>query len=146
MVTVLGTKIGMENGAGGDKKDGRRWSPDNPRLSQSAEFRNTTKRRYSHLCSKKNLYIKDSSVLQKMENLLISFFFLQLYHSLEGNTKIYQHHYLESYMELYQVFNCSSERAQCDVYVCVCVSRSLNLSFKGSPFRGKIKDCNIAIF
>ena len=54
MVTILGTKTGMENGEKKEEDKGK-WNPDNPRLSQSAEFRNTTKRRYSDLCARKKL-------------------------------------------------------------------------------------------
>ena len=55
MVTVLGTKTGMENGEKKEDEDKGKWNPDNPRLSQSAEFRITTKRRYSDLCARKKL-------------------------------------------------------------------------------------------
>ena len=54
MVTFLGTKTGIENG-GRKEDDTGKWNPDNPRMSQSAEFRNTTKRRYSDLCARKKL-------------------------------------------------------------------------------------------
>ena len=55
MVTVLGTKTGMENGEKKEDEEKGKWNPDNPRLSQSAEFRTTTKRRYSDLCARKKL-------------------------------------------------------------------------------------------
>ena len=55
MVTVLGTKTGMENGEKKEDEDKGKWNLENPRLSQSAEFRTTTKRRYSDLCARKKL-------------------------------------------------------------------------------------------